>query len=742
MSLDGGLGDVTDKNVSLLSSGSEKITGVRSANGEFFWVITHFENRFYAYRITAAGLNTTPVVSTVGPNINDVNNIRGALKASPRGDKLAIAHAIWEPNWGGQLILHDFDNATGVVSNSLLIADDRVYYGVEFSSNSSKLFASGKVIDHINQETTDIEVLQFDLEVPDISASRYSLAVIENSFLGDLAGALQIAINGKIYYTQPSFTLSVINTPNAYGLDADFRLFDIPLGGKRAQFGLPPFLQSFFESIVTIENFCFGDATQFTTDSPDPITAIQWNFGDPASGANNTSTALNPTHVFTSPGLFTVTIDVEFSNRAPQTFIEFVEISEFPAANQNVELVQCDVDGVDDGISRFNLRESLPLLLPSSMGFTANFFETLTDAQNNENEIDPIGYTNQFNGQTIYVRLFQVSLCFEIAPLVLRVEPLSDAGTTTLSVCNISPNPPEIEVELADLEALLLETYPSTNITFYDTEEDALLELNQLLNVFDPGPSGVPELYFRAEINEACATIGHIIIDARVSPNVDEDQDIFICPDEDEIVLEAGTGFVSYEWLTGETTDSIIVNSPGIYTVTVFNGADCDATITFNVVYIMAPPFVDVVVTDFSDNNTISIMVDNPIGCLFSIDNGFTLQESSVFTGLSIGAYTVQIWKDGCLVYEQNVLVGGPPRFFTPNQDGFHDTWHMVRKEEFAAARVYIFDRFGKLLKQLSALGDGWDGTYNGNPLPSNDYWYRIELGDGRMVSGNFTLKR
>ena len=90
----------------------------------------------------------------------------------------------------------------------------------------------------------------------------------------------------------------------------------------------------------------------------------------------------------------------------------------------------------------------------------------------------------------------------------------------------------------------------------------------------------------------------------------------------------------------------------------------------------------------------------------------------------------------------EDVIIGGPPDYFTPNGDGYHDTWHIVRRGEFRDARIYIFDRYGKLLKQLDPGGNGWDGTYNGNPLPSSDYWYRIELSDGRLVSGNFTLKR
>ena len=82
----------------------------------------------------------------------------------------------------------------------------------------------------------------------------------------------------------------------------------------------------------------------------------------------------------------------------------------------------------------------------------------------------------------------------------------------------------------------------------------------------------------------------------------------------------------------------------------------------------------------------------------------------------------------------------------TPNKDGYHDTWNILGiSVGDPTAKIYIFDRFGKLLKQISPMSPGWDGTYNGNPLPSNDYWFRIEYTENnikKQFSGHFTLKR
>jgi gliding motility-associated-like protein len=59
-----------------------------------------------------------------------------------------------------------------------------------------------------------------------------------------------------------------------------------------------------------------------------------------------------------------------------------------------------------------------------------------------------------------------------------------------------------------------------------------------------------------------------------------------------------------------------------------------------------------------------------------------------------------------------------------------------------ANTMIRIFDRMGKLVKEISPLGSGWDGTFNGAPLPADDYWYVIFFEDQRLVKGHFSLKR
>ncbi|MCF6182711.1 MAG: PKD domain-containing protein, partial [Lutibacter sp.] len=65
-------------------------------------------------------------------------------------------------------------------------------------------------------------------------------------------------------------------------------------------------MQSYFNVSLNFNNLCYGDTTQFTL--TDTVDSVVWDFGDAASGVNNTSTAIVPTHIFTSPGDYTVTV--------------------------------------------------------------------------------------------------------------------------------------------------------------------------------------------------------------------------------------------------------------------------------------------------------------------------------------------------------------------------------------------------------------------------------------------------
>lgn len=82
------------------------------------------------------------------------------------------------------------------------------------------------------------------------------------------------------------------------------------------------------------------------------------------------------------------------------------------------------------------------------------------------------------------------------------------------------------------------------------------------------------------------------------------------------------------------------------------------------------------------------------------------------------------------------------PKYFTPNQDGYNDTWKIKFSDNEPHLQIKIFDRYGKFLKQLSSLSEGWDGTFLGQQLPSDDYWFVVTRENGKEHRGHFSLKR
>lgn len=131
----------------------------------------------------------------------------------------------------------------------------------------------------------------------------------------------------------------------------------------------------------------------------------------------------------------------------------------------------------------------------------------------------------------------------------------------------------------------------------------------------------------------------------------------------------------------------------------------------------------------------------------FALNDG-KYQDSNVFYDVEAGDHLIWVRDKatGACAVSKVVSVMNYPKYFTPNGDGFNDTWNIQGLKSQPGAKVYIFDRSGKLIKQLSPSGEGWDGTYGGRPMPSTDYWFTIEYVDfngyGREFKGHFSLKR
>lgn len=145
--------------------------------------------------------------------------------------------------------------------------------------------------------------------------------------------------------------------------------------------------------------------------------------------------------------------------------------------------------------------------------------------------------------------------------------------------------------------------------------------------------------------------------------------------------------------------------------------------------------------TDFENNNTAKIIIYEPGEYEYSIDN-IVFQSSNIFFDLRGGDYTLYLRQvDGCGHLKHDFSVLDYPKFFTPNNDGINDYWRL-KGNTTRPYNVFIFDRYGKLLKTLKDSNEYWEGEYNGNVMPANDYWFLIQFEDGKTKRGHFALIR
>lgn len=208
----------------------------------------------------------------------------------------------------------------------------------------------------------------------------------------------------------------------------------------------------------------------------------------------------------------------------------------------------------------------------------------------------------------------------------------------------------------------------------------------------------------------------------------------------------------TYQWSTGEQTPSISVSESGQYMLTVTNqsnGTLCETSRTVFVEVSTMPQISSVDIEDLSVNNTVTINTDNNGMYEYSMDGG-DFQVSNVFEGVPPGVHTVRMQDPyGCGIVEEDIVVVGYLAIFSPNGDVMNETWQIEGLSTLNSPIVTIYDRYGKLIKQMNEFDPGWDGSFQGKPLPSTDYWFKLSYVDdngnrtfAKHIQSHFSLRR
>jgi gliding motility-associated-like protein len=170
----------------------------------------------------------------------------------------------------------------------------------------------------------------------------------------------------------------------------------------------------------------------------------------------------------------------------------------------------------------------------------------------------------------------------------------------------------------------------------------------------------------------------------------------------------------------------------GTYTVVATNTiTGCVSSPAVSAIVSTANPAISLyayVENNISNSASVTVIVNSGTGpFLYQLDNG-PFQTSNVFTLVPSGLHTITVQDAfNCTNLKTSTLVIDFPNYFTPNGDNYNDYWNIYGIQNQPSAKIYIFDRYGKLITQLNPLGQGWDGNYNGNPLPATDYWFVLE---------------
>ena len=302
-------------------------------------------------------------------------------------------------------------------------------------------------------------------------------------------------------------------------------------------------------------------------------------------------------------------------------------------------------------------------------------------------------------------------------------------------------------VNLTSYNTNLIATTSGYSFSYYSTLAGAE---NELANSKIVNPTtykillGTTTIYVRINSPTACYAIAFLKLTVVAKPIITIADTVPICANT-SITITAGAGYDSYLWSTGETTPSIVVTNPAHLSVTVtknYGTINCSSTKDFVVKKSTVATITSIETKDWTDNsNMITVYTTGTGDFEYTID-GDNYQNSNQFTNLLSGAYTVQVRdKNGCGTTTNTVFLLMYPKFFTPNGDNFNDTWSIRFSENEPQLSVKIFDRYGKLITSLKQ-NESWNGTYNGQLLPSTDYWFVVTRADGKEYKGHFSMKR
>ena len=448
-------------------------------------------------------------------------------------------------------------------------------------------------------------------------------------------------------------------------------------------------------------NVCDNVPQVITASVSDPNMNYQWFFNGVAIQG-----ATTPTITATQPGNYEIQVTFP-GNPCPGKANIKINGGTTPSA-VDASLLLCSTPDV----TWFDLTDAMPSI-STTPGAVFHFYEDQADAvaQNNDYIQDVLHYTGN-DGQILYVVVSNGGFCSTMVELTLLKEtrPTVSLVASKLKVC------PGSTVELTATGG---STYEWANFQGTGNVQTATVYNTTTFSVYALGAKGCQ--------SSLPAKVTVEVVPELTSPL----RNVEMCQG-DRITLDAGAGpNYSYLWSTGAITQTINVDSWGVYTVKIDNGY-CEKTFTVNVMG-AASPFVSNV--DYS-NNTLTITAEVPTinnipqTAEYSIDGGISWQDSNVFTGIQDNTtYNIQVRSVGThCVGALEFFTFQVKNIITPNDDGINDTLDLTALGGFNNFTGSIYDRYGSEMFRFSKENPIWNGTVGGKKLPTATYWYKFNF--------------
>ena len=298
------------------------------------------------------------------------------------------------------------------------------------------------------------------------------------------------------------------------------------------------------------------------------------------------------------------------------------------------------------------------------------------------------------------------------------------------------------------------------SVAYFETQFDANLNNNPIV-----GPTLLQNVFVRVNnntLNPSCYDVKpfDIIVNKLPEPTNPEKLVICISNSTGEILnsvnVDSGLSANNYTFVWTDSTNATISTSSNLPTIVVAGTYSVVATnkltgcvsekVTTKVILSQIAIASFALSENFSDDQFVTITAEGAGGVYeYQLDDNL-FQDSNIFTNVPYGNHEITVRdKNGCGTTIVPILVINYPKYFTPNGDSVNEYWNVIGLENEPNSKVSIFDRSGKLINQIKTTDIGWDGRYNGELLPSTDYWFvvnYVENGIQKVFKSHFTLKR